>query len=143
MDLRFRLVRIMKKVAGGADDVIKFVVVAVGALGERVAAAAGITFFGAGRTFVKLDDIFDVREFAVGVEIVVLDGFCDGDVLDGAVFHENTESFVAEGLAEFGENDVGWLAGKAEDVDVFGARFGVGDMEILELVGGFGFVPVD
>lgn len=62
------------KVAGGVDGVIKFVEVAVGALGKRLLAATGAGFV-AGSTSIKLDNIGDIGEFAIGLEVVVFGGF--------------------------------------------------------------------
>lgn len=116
------------EIAGDFDGVVEFVVIAVSALGEGLVTAASVTLGGAGAAFVEFDDIADVREFAVGFDIIVLDGFGERDIFDGAVSHDEEEGFVADSLAEAGEEKVGGFAGETEVSELFGAGFG--DVEI-------------
>lgn len=126
------------EIAGDFDGVVEFVVVAVGALGEGLVTAASVTLGGAGATVVEFDNIADVREFAVGLDVVFLDGFGERDIFDGAVSHDEEEGFVADSLAEAGEEKVGGFARETEVGELFGAGFG--DVEIR--VEGFDEIPV-
>ena len=74
------------EIAGGVDGFVEFVIVAVGALGERLAATARSSF-GTGIGGIELDDIVDIGELAVGFEAAFFGGFGERDVFDGAIFH--------------------------------------------------------
>lgn len=112
------------EIAGDFDGIVELVVVAVGALSESLVAAADVAVGGAGTTVVELDYVADVREFAIGFDVVVFDGFGERDILNGAVSHDEEEGLFADGLAEAGQKQVGWFAGEAEIGKLFEVGFG-------------------
>lgn len=87
----------------------------------------------------EFDDVFDAAEFAIGLEVVVGEGFAEWNVFDGAIFHEKEDGFVASGLAETaGENIDNFSVVGAEVSEAFGASF-IGGKSIDF----FGDIPVE
>lgn len=131
-------------IVGGLDGGVESIETAVRTLGERIVAAACKSFFRTRRTFIKLDSIGKIGEFAVGFEIVRLDGLKKRHVFYGAVVHKEEKSFAIAAVAEVGEENVNRGARKTKIRNALSACF-VG-VEVWVIFGGTNFfntIPVE